>query len=30
MTFGTNDLALIVIAAAAVLILLFGVDITEG
>jgi hypothetical protein len=30
MTFGTQDLAAIVIAAALVCILLFGVDITEG
>ena len=30
MTFGTQDLAAIVIAVALVLILLFGIDITSG
>ena len=30
MTFGTQDLAAIVIAVTLVLILLFGIDITEG
>ena len=30
MTFGTQDIALVVIAVAAVLILLFGIDVTEG
>jgi hypothetical protein len=29
MTFGTQDIALLVIAASLVLILLFGIDITE-